>query len=166
MSTRSPDESARAIAIRMIASVADEIVRPAGYDKRAWLTLVIQRMQQTEPLADSVIRTDAAGDVYRGLIEQYIRGSKNAAVENLTDLEKIRARLRNQEQIVQVKGADGVHVAKPLKACTALELDTLAEQYERSSASDARRARFCRLLAQQMRLAGLADSDPLSRLIA
>lgn len=166
MATRSPEESARAIAMRTIEEVGAEVVKSSGYDKRVWLALVMKRMQEAEPVADAVIRTDAAGAVYRGLIEQYIRASKNAAVENLTDLEKIKARLRSENQIVQVKGADGVHVAKPLKACSALELDTLAEQYERSAASDMRRARFCRLLAQQMRLAGLADADPLSKLIA
>ena len=166
MAAQSPEESARAIAMRMIAVIGEEIVEPSGYDKEQWLTLVARRMKADEPVADAVIKTASATAVYRSLIEQYIRSSKNAAIENLTDLERIKARLRQEHQIVQVKGADGAYVAKPLKACSALELDTLAEQYERSAASDTRRARFCRLLARQMRLAGLADSDPLSKLIA
>lgn len=62
--------------------------------------------------------------------------------------------------------ADDIPVTELVKTCPPLELDTLAEQYERSSAADARRARFCRLLAQQMRLAGLADDAPLTRLLA
>lgn len=166
MAAQSPQDSARSIAMRVIEAVGAQIVQSSGYDKSAWLALVAKRMKDDEPVADSVIRTDAAGAVYRSLIEQYIRGSKSAAVENLTDLERIKAKLRTENQIVQVKGADGAYAAKPIKTCTALELDTLAEQYERSSAADARRARFCRLLAQQMRLAGLADADPLSKLIA
>lgn len=152
--------------MRMIAAIGEEIVQSSGYDKERWLSLVSERMATHETVADAVIRTASATGVYRSLIDQYIRSSKNAAVENLTDLDRIKARLRQEHQIVQVKGADGTYVAKPLKACSALELDTLAEQYERSAASDMRRARFCRLLARQMRLAGLADADPLSKLIA
>lgn len=166
MTAGSPQDSARSIAMRMIEMVGAEIVKSSGYDKAAWLWLVSERMQTQEPIADAVIRTEAASGVYRSLIEQYIRSSKSAAVENLTDLEKIKATLRAGNAVVQIKGADGAYAAKPLKACTPLDMDVLAEQYERSSAADARRGRFYRMVAQQMRLAGLGEQATVSQLLA
>jgi hypothetical protein len=41
----------------------------------------------------------------------------------------------------------------------------LAES-EKSAAADTRRAGYYRVLARQMRLAGLAEQDPLSKLLA
>jgi hypothetical protein len=160
-----PNE-ARSIAMRAIARISERVTTSSGLNKERWLQVLERYMAIIEPMADKTVKAGASRDYYHDLIEQYIRNSKDAAVENLNDLDKIKRQLRKRDQIVQIKDVTGRYVAKKMSACSPLELDTLAEQYERSSAADARRARFCRLLARQMRLAGLDDRAPLSELLA
>lgn len=158
-------DGCRSVVMRIIDRSAERVTQRAGIDKRRWLKLVVRYMAIFEPVVDRAIVAEARANAYSGLIEQYIRSSKDSVVESLTDLEKIKAALKRRNRIVQIRQPSGTYVAKRLNDCSAIELDALAEQYERSAASDARRARFCRMLARQMRLAGLDDRAPLSRLI-
>lgn len=156
----------RAIVMRAIATLADEAVNGTGIDKPLWRRLLIAHMDKQEPEAAKELAAAVLEPWYAERIEDYIRGSRDAGIENLTELEQVKRRLRKLQTIVQIKGQNGQYVAKKIQACTPIEHDTLAEQYEKSGAADLRRAKFHRFVAQQMRLAGLAENDPLSKLLS
>jgi hypothetical protein len=151
------------IVVGAIERIAPRVTYSYGLDKQRWLAMLMRYMRLCEPHAHRAIVSAAGEEQYRSLIESYIRSSKSAAIENLTDLDRVKRSLKAGRRIVQIRDAAGVYYAKRLIDCTPVELDVLAAQYERSSASDARRARFCRMLAQQMRLAGFGEQDQLRR---
>lgn len=161
-------KEARAIALRVCEALAAEpsIVKSSGIDKARWKTMLAQRMKRDERVADRVIGNGARQAYYDAIVEYRIRFSKDAAVENLRDLEAIKRALKEQSQMVQVHTQTGGYAAKMLKACTPLELDTLAEYHRQKEQGHGRRASFYERLAFQMRLAGLAEDDPLSKLLA
>lgn len=156
----------RAIVMRAIEKIGQQVVTPLGYDKAAWRARVMDHMATDEPEARAEVAADCETVWYGQRIDEYIRHSRDAAVETVRDIDALKRALKAENRIVQIRAEDGSFVAKRLTDCTATEHDQIADQYEKSSASDARRARFHRLLARQMRLAGLAETDTLAKLLA
>jgi hypothetical protein len=158
----------RALVMRVIeqASRAPGVIGKGHYDKRQWLVEVLGQLKTDEPLAWQDAAQGCLAEYLAQRIEEYIRSTRDAAIENLRALDALRCDQRQQNRIVQVRMENGEHAAKKLKDCTPSELDVLAEQYEKSAAADTRRAGYYRVLARQMRLAGLAEQDPLSKLLA
>lgn len=160
-------KEARSVAVGVCDALARDatIVKSSGIDKKKWKSALAARMKRDEKSADRVIGSGARQAYYDAIVEARIRLSKDAAVENLRDLDAMKKALKEQNQLVQIQGERGDYRAKPLKACTPVELDTLAEYHRRKERGHGRRASFYERLALQMRLAGLADDDPLSRLL-
>lgn len=161
-------KEARSIALRVCDALArdDTIVKAAGIDKKKWKAALAARMKRDEKHADRAIGNGSKQAYYDAIVEYRIRFSKDAAVENLRDLDAIKRALKEQSQMVQVHTQTGEWAAKMLKTCTPLELDTVAEYHRQKERGHGRRAAFYERLAFQMRLAGLADDDPLSKLLA
>lgn len=158
----------RALVMRVIetASHAPGVIGKGHYDKRQWLVAVVAHMENQEPVAMQDAAQGCLAEYLAQRIEEYIRSTRDSAIENLREIDALRRDQRQQNRIVQVRMESGDHTAKKLKDCTPSELDVLAEQYEKSAAADTRRAGYYRVLARQMRLAGLAEQDPLSKLLA
>ncbi len=155
----------RGIIMRAIEHVSQEpgVIGRGHYDKACWLDRVIAHMNAEQPIAAADASLGCVTEYYAQRIEEYIRTTRDAEIENLRGIEALRRNVRQQQRIVQVHTENGDYLTKRLRDCTAAELDTLARQYEKSAAADSRRATYYRSLAQQMRLFGLAEGLPLSK---
>jgi len=159
---------ARTIAVRTALSIAPQFVNIVnGFNKPAWRKRLAAELQTNDPVVAQELEGGATDELYAGIIEEAIRQSRGAdpVVDTITDLARFKKRVAKDNRIVQIRRPDGAYIAKRMRDVTAAEFDTLALAYERSSASDARRGRYYRECARQMRLAGLQQSDPLSKLL-
>lgn len=164
---RIPREAER-IAERLADRLAHDpaIVKPFEIDKERWKLKLREQMAEVEKHAHRAIGRGATQTFYDQVVEKRIRYSKNPATESLRDVEAIKRALKRQNQMVQVQTDTGEYVAKPLRGCTPLEFDALAEYHRQKERGHGRSAGFYERLAMQMRLAGLADDDPLAKLLA
>jgi hypothetical protein len=161
-----PGDPVRGVVMRAIEKIAPRVVASAGIDKVRWRSLLERYMGIFHPRIDAGITKTARGAVYGGMIDEYTRRSRNTAIENLRDLEEIKAEFKRENRLVHVRLNDGAYVAKRERDCTTLELETLADQHDQYAAGHVRRAGYYRELARQMRLAGFdVAKDPLSRLL-
>lgn len=158
----------RTLLTEVISAAADTkgVLGRGGIDKKRWRKTVLARMGKDHKLEHKDISGVCVDEFYRLQIERFIRSSKGSRVESLTEMEQIKTSLKKKNRIVQLRADDGSYITKRESACTIAELDRLAEFYEERIIGDTRRAAFYRRLAGQMRLAGFADSDPLSKFLA
>lgn len=145
------------------------VVQPAQINKDVWLAKVDKEMASAEPAAHAAAGHGAREVWYASLIESYIRKSKDPAIESLRDLNKIAARVRKANRMVQIKiAAHGrvQYLAKREIDCSVRELEVLGQQYAQSGAADIRRSNYYLNIARQLRLRGLSDDDTLASFLA
>jgi hypothetical protein len=149
-----------------VLSEDERVSTPAGLEKPTWLKLLICLMRDEEGDAHKVVLAGAAEDYYRNLIEWFIRHTRVPVVDNLLSLEESLRQAKQANEVAQLRMPNGEYHAKRYIELTPLEADILAEQYARQSATLARKAAQLRADARQARLAGLADDEPFSTLLA
>lgn len=160
-------EVCRIVDGKILALATDPAVTTATrLEKGVWREKVMRAMRREERHADLVVQGGAKEDWYRDRIEYVIRHSRVPAVDNLRELEVSLRRAEEANEIVQIRQGNGEYLAKRYIDMSPLEADVLAEQYERQSATLARKAAQLRQDARQARLAGLPDDKPFSTLLA
>jgi predicted amidophosphoribosyltransferase len=161
------------IANRAAWQIADSYVSVVdGYDKPAWRKALMEHMADTEPIADQIIRETAVEAIYGDVIEDAIHHFKASdetvpeAAKTKRAIQKFRNFVKQSALLVSVPSTGNRVHAKRYRDCTPAELDAAAVLCEHKAAPYQRQAKFLHESAAQARLAGLADSDPLSNLLA
>lgn len=158
----------RALLFAEIDKVAGEprVLMSWGIDKDRWVRTVLIRMKRYQRCAFDEIAATCVAEYFKQRVAEFIRSSRDAAVENLTDVEEIKKSVKRSKRVVEVKQSDGSYVSKRESQCTPSELEVLADFHEGLGETHRRRASHYRLMAKQMRLAGFAETDPLSKYLA
>lgn len=156
-----PESSFRRQFRQSVIATEDQVQNRFEIDAGAWLKVADGHFKQSNPATAPVLEAEAVAMSKKAVLDEYIRSGRSAAVDAIRDLDKIarRAKKRTRYEVIQIE--QGQIVKKREIDCTIRERIILAEQYERSAASDTRRARYHRYVAAQLVLEGMSESDSL-----
>jgi len=136
-----------------------------GIDQPAWLKAADAAFHKSHRHTLRVLHAQAVGERKREVQLAIIRSSRHPAIEFQRELARIARAAKRSTRIEQIEIAPGEYVAKRVIDCSRRELLLLAAQYERKARGMSRRAAFYRALEEQLRLAGIDDSETLQHWI-
>lgn len=156
-----PESSFRRQFRQSVIATESEIQNRFEIDAAEWLKIADGHFKNVNPTTALMLEAEAVAMSKKAVLDEYIRSGRSAAVDAIRDLDKIarRARTRTRYEVIQVE--QGQIIKKREIDCTIRERIILAEQYERSAASDTRRARYHRYVAAQLVLEGMGEGDSL-----
>lgn len=144
-----------------IAATEGEVQNRFSIDADDWLKKAQDHFQENNGDHLRWLEAEAVAIAEKILLNEYLRSGRSANVEQVRELQRIatRATRANRYEVIEIER--GQYVKKREIDCTVRERISLAEQYEKRSQSDLRRARYHRFVAAQLVLEGMGQNDSL-----
>lgn len=145
------------------AVIATEGGNPSRFeiDADAWFTRADTEFKRANGTMARLMEAQAVVLAKRQILEEYLRSTRSSYVDQYRDLKKIVASAKRKTRYEVIQLAPGNIIRKREIECTISERIILAQQYERSSASDLRRARYHRAVADLLTKAGMSQQQSL-----
>lgn len=159
------DAQVKRIVWNQIASLANDtrVYVGAEINEGAWITLLTEQMEEQQPVAHRAVLYEAPKDFYAATLKEFIRKTREPAVEDALDLRESMKRAAEQKTVVKFKlGRD--FKAKRYIDLTPGEALALASEYRKQGGALFRKAAQYEADANHAIQLGLALDRPFATL--